>query len=61
MAGGVLGRVGVVKIGDLLVPVRPPGTAQVGPRDERLLATHLDLGLEDERPIRRCFVADRVG
>ena len=47
MAGRVLGRVGVVEIGHLLVPLRGPRSAQVRPRHEGAVASHLDLGLED--------------
>ena len=46
MAGRVLGRVGVVEVGDLLVPVLGARAAQVRPRHERLLAAHLELRLE---------------
>ena len=46
MAGRELRGVGVVQVGDLLVPVRVPG-AQVRPRDERLLAAHFEPSLED--------------
>ena len=46
MAGGVLGRVGVVKIGDLLVPLGGLRATQVRPRHKGMVAAHLDLGLE---------------
>ena len=47
MASRVLGRVGVVEVGHLLVPLRGPRAAQVRPRHEGAVASHLELGLED--------------
>ena len=46
VASRVLGRVGVVEVGDLLVPVLGPRAAQVRPGDEWLVAPDLDLRLE---------------
>ena len=46
MPGRILGRVGVVQIGDLLVPLRRPRAAQVWPWHEGTVAPHLELRLE---------------
>ena len=53
MAGRVLGRVGVVQVGRLLVPVLGARAAQVGTGDEGPVAPDLQLGLEDVCAIRR--------
>ena len=44
--GGVLRRVGIVQVGDLLVPLLGVRPAQVRPRHEAVVRPHLDLGLE---------------
>ena len=46
MAGCILGGVGVVEISHLLVPFLDPRTAQVRPRHEGTITSHLELGLE---------------
>ena len=46
MAGRILGGVGIVEIGHLLVPLHGPRAAQVRPRHEGAVASHLELGLE---------------
>ncbi len=46
VAGRVLGRVGVVEIGHLFVPLRGTRAAQVRPWHERVVVAHLDRGLE---------------
>ena len=46
MPGGVLRRVGIVQVGDLLVPFRGVRPAQVRPRHEAVVRPRLDLGLE---------------
>ena len=50
--GGVLRRIGVVEVGDPIVPVAGVRAAQVRPRHEALLGAHLDLGLEGVGPVR---------
>ena len=41
-----------MQVGHLVVPVLALRAAQVGPRNEALLTPHLELGLEDKRPVR---------
>ena len=55
MAGGILGCVGVVKIGNMFIPLGGLRTAQVRPRDKGRFTTHFDLGLEDEGKVRVDF------
>ena len=46
VARRILGCVGVVQVSHLRVPLRSLRAAQVWPREERLVAAHLDLGLK---------------
>ena len=46
MARGVLGRVGVVEVRNLLIPLRRTYTTEVRPSHERTIAPYLDLRLE---------------
>ena len=41
-----------MQVGHLVVPVLALRAAQVGPRNEALLTPHLELRLEDKRPVR---------
>ena len=61
MAGRILGRVGVVEIRDLLVPLRGPRPAQVRPRHEGAVASHLEFGLEDVGEDRVPPVSGAIG
>ena len=56
VTGGELGRIRVVEIGDLLVPVHGLRVAQVGSGDEGPLALDLDLGLEGVCEVRVVLV-----
>ena len=56
MPGRVLRRVGVVEVGDLVIPFRRVRPSQVRPGHEALVRPHLDLGLEGMGAVGLCLV-----
>ena len=56
VAGGVLGRIGVVQVSHLVVPLRALRSARIRARHERPLAAHFQLRLKREGGIRRCLL-----